>query len=62
MPGQGNLLNDQQIADVLTYVRSAWSNNADPVEAAAVKRVRAATKDRKKPWTTDELGFDDDNP
>ena len=34
-------LTDQQIADVLTYVRSNFGNKAGPVKAAEVKQVRA---------------------
>lgn len=37
-------LNDQQIADVLTYIRNSWSNKASAVTPAEVKAVRAKTK------------------
>ena len=37
-------LTDQQIADVLTYVRNSWSNKASQVTAAEVKAVRAKNK------------------
>ena len=37
-------LTDQQIADVLTYVRSNWTNKASAVTPAEVKAVRAKTK------------------
>lgn len=37
-------LTDQQIADVLTYVRSSWTNKAPAITAAEVKAVRAKTK------------------
>jgi putative membrane-bound dehydrogenase-like protein len=50
----GNLP-DQEIADVLTYVRQSWGNDAGPVNAATVKKVRAETK-RDTPWTSSELG------
>lgn len=33
-------LNDQQISDVLTYVRKSWGNSADAVEAETVATVR----------------------
>lgn len=36
-----NFLNDQQIADVLTYIRSSFGNKAEPVVADDVKKVRA---------------------
>lgn len=35
-------MDDQQVADVLTYVRSAWGNRGDAVTPAEVKQVRAA--------------------
>jgi mono/diheme cytochrome c family protein len=34
-------LSDQQIADVLTYVRQSWGNDAEAVEPREVARVRA---------------------
>jgi putative membrane-bound dehydrogenase-like protein len=53
MPPSG--LADAEIADVLSFVRHAWSNDAAPVAADEVKRVREATKDRRLPWTLEEL-------
>ncbi|MCC2545315.1 cytochrome c [Hymenobacter sp. BT175] len=37
-------LTDQQIADVLTYVRSSFGNKTSAVQAAEVKTIRAANK------------------
>jgi mono/diheme cytochrome c family protein len=37
-------LSDQQIADVLTYIRNSWSNKASAVTAAEVKAIRVKTK------------------
>ena len=37
-------LSDQQIADVLTYVRNNFGNKASAVTAAEVKAIRAKTK------------------
>jgi mono/diheme cytochrome c family protein len=37
-------LTDQQIADVLTYIRNSWTNKASAVTAAEVKLERAKTK------------------
>ena len=54
MPPMG--LDDQQLADVLTYVRSAFGNSAPAVTPAEVKAVREATKGRAAPWTAAELG------
>ena len=54
MPPMG--LDDQQLADVLTYVRSAFGNKAPAVTPAQVRAVREATKGRTAPWTAAELG------
>ncbi len=57
MPGQGMnpLLDDAKLADVLSYIRNAWGNEASVIEAAQVAAVREQTKDRKMPWTADTL-------
>jgi mono/diheme cytochrome c family protein len=39
-----NILKDQQIADVLTYVRNSFGNKASAVTASEVKAVRAKSK------------------
>ncbi|MDZ7799274.1 MAG: c-type cytochrome [Trueperaceae bacterium] len=41
MPSFAGTLTDQQIADVLSYVRSTWGNDAPPVSAELVAEVRA---------------------
>lgn len=51
----GKTLNDDQIAAVLTYVRNEWGNEAPPISAAFVAKVREETKDRNDPWTQKEL-------
>ena len=48
-------LTDEQIADVLTFVRGAYGQGAAAVSADDVKSVRAATAKRVTPWTADEL-------
>jgi mono/diheme cytochrome c family protein len=55
MPPIGSVLNDEQIAAVLTYIRREWGNGAAPVDSALVKSVRALTAARTKPWTDSEL-------
>lgn len=40
MPAQEAVLNDQQIADVLTYVRNSFGNKASGVSAGEVKVLR----------------------
>ena len=44
MPGLANLLKDEQIADVLTYVRNSFGNKASVVTAADVKQARGVKK------------------
>ena len=50
-------VNDQDIADVLTYVRQSFGNKGNPVSVDQVKAVRAATAGRTAMWTTAELGL-----
>ena len=54
MPPPGASLTDQDVADVLTYVRSAWGNEAAPVAVEAVTAIRT-TDPRSTPWTWAEL-------
>ena len=57
MPGLAGApgMDDEKIAGVLTYVRRAWGNSADPVAPALVATVRNETGARTLPWTEDEL-------
>ena len=55
MPPLGQVLTDDQIASVLTYVRRQWGNTGSPVESQAVKDTRAAVSARTRPWTNAEL-------
>lgn len=43
MPPYRNQLTDQEIADVLTFVRSTWGNQGDAVEAKEVHTLRDKT-------------------
>jgi len=60
-PGQvpmtpyAGMLNDNDMAAVLTYVRNAFGNKAPAVSPQKVKEVRAAIKDRTGFYTPDEL-------
>lgn len=51
----GGVLNDEQIANVLSYIRSDWGNTGPEVDPATVARIRGETADRKSPWTAPEL-------
>jgi mono/diheme cytochrome c family protein/glucose/arabinose dehydrogenase len=46
---------DSDIAAVLTYIRRAFGNTADPITPATVASTRAETSSRTKPWTEPEL-------
>lgn len=50
-----NQLSDQQIAGVLTYIRSEWGNNAPPITPEFVAKIRASTPPRTEAWTMAEL-------
>lgn len=55
MPAIGAALSDEELANLLTYVRQAWGNKAPPVTPAQVKAVKDKTADRSQPWTAQEL-------
>ena len=43
MPGFAPRLTDQQVADVVSFIRSSWGNQSATVTASAVSKVRAAS-------------------
>jgi mono/diheme cytochrome c family protein len=53
MPGHA-FLEDEDVAALLTYVRSAFGNAAEPVHEAEVRLVRSG-EDREAPWEAAEL-------
>jgi len=57
MPPQKDLLKDDDIAAVLTFVRGNkdWGNGSSAVTAEQVKSIRAKVADRSTPWSPDEL-------
>ena len=50
----GSALNDEEVANVLTYVRSSWGNTGDAVKPEEVKAVRDANQGHP-PWQAAEL-------
>lgn len=50
-----DLLNDRDMADVLTFVRNTWGNKASPINEDSVAKVRAASADRTTFWKPEEL-------
>lgn len=55
MPPQGAVLADQDIANVLTFVRNSWGNKGGLVTKEMVAKVRETEKARATPWTGPEL-------
>jgi len=57
MPGIGasDEFSDADIAQLLTFLRSAWKNKADKVTAADIQQVRKLYNGRQKPFTAGEL-------
>lgn len=49
------LLKDDEIADVLTYVRNEWGNSGPEVSEGQVKAVRDSIKDQTLPYQGAEL-------
>jgi putative membrane-bound dehydrogenase-like protein len=54
MPSMAGL-SDEQIADVLTFVRGEFGGKSSPVTSDQVKETRASTARRELPWTVEEL-------
>lgn len=50
-----DILKDDEMAAVLTFVRNTWGNKASPIDAKTVARVRADTTDRTIFWKPQEL-------
>ncbi|MBT7026740.1 MAG: cytochrome c, partial [Verrucomicrobia bacterium] len=59
MPAQGVALSNEDIANVLSYIRrnTDWgdAHNLPLVTSEQVKTVRETITDRSAPWTADEL-------
>lgn len=49
------LMNDEEVAAVLSYVRNSFGNKASPITPEKVKMVREKIKDKKGFYYTDEL-------
>ena len=55
MIGFENLLKDDEVAAVLTYVRQSFGNKAPPVKPASVAAVRRATSGKKDFYMIEDL-------
>lgn len=54
MPGHQSFT-DEQVANVLTYIRREWDHPYDPVSKGKVAAVRKATTGHERGWTAKEL-------
>lgn len=55
MAAMGAALPDDDLAAVLTYIRSAWGNKAEPVTGDDVKKIRASLGKAPAPMSADQL-------
>jgi mono/diheme cytochrome c family protein len=51
MPGFAWRLSDQQVAEVVNFIRSSWGNQAEPVDAGQVKALRSQPRPELKAAT-----------
>lgn len=57
MPGIGTNkdYSDEDIAQLLSFIRGSWNNKADKIKAGDITGMRHAQQDRQKSFTADEL-------
>lgn len=56
MPGFGSgQFTDKALQEVVSFIRAAWSNKADPVAIEDIYSIRKQYKGRKKPFAVEEL-------
>ena len=57
MPGIGHSdeISDEDIAQLLSFIRSSWQNNAGKIDVKDVVSVREKLKSRQKAFTVAEL-------
>ncbi|MNF02001.1 hypothetical protein D3C80_2010920 [compost metagenome] len=57
MPGiaHSDEISDDDVAQVLSFIRGSWQNNAAKVSVEEVTKVRSRFKGRDKPFTITEL-------
>ncbi|MEJ7741028.1 MAG: c-type cytochrome [Chitinophagaceae bacterium] len=57
MPGMGNNkdISDEDFAQLISFVRQSWSNNAEKINVGDITKIRDKYKARQKSFTMDEL-------
>ena len=57
MPAFRSSLNNDEIAAILTYIRSLSQNDVSKLTPEDIQNVRQSTSGHRKPWTSGELGL-----
>ena len=57
MPGldNNNAIDDQDLADIATYIRNEWQNSASPITPEMVSKIRRKTKTQTSPYTQESI-------
>ena len=55
MPAMGAAMSDEDLSDVLTYIRGSWGNHGSLVSADDVKAIRAKLGAHPQPLTSETL-------
>jgi mono/diheme cytochrome c family protein len=50
-----SVMDDEELASVLTYIRRAWGHTAAPVSPRTVGGLRHSSQGKTLPWTPEEL-------
>lgn len=48
-------ISDREIANVVTYVRQAWGNNAEEISEGEVASIRSESAEQQDQWTGDQI-------
>ncbi|MEX0599595.1 MAG: cytochrome c [Rhodothermales bacterium] len=51
MPPWGAFLDDEEMSQLVTFIRTSWDNDSEEITPEEVHKVREAVTDRKSPWT-----------
>ena len=55
MPAMGATLSSDDLAAVLTYIRTSWGNNAPAITPEQVNAIKQQVGNRSQPFTAEEL-------
>ena len=55
MPAFGRRLSDEEVAALLSYIRSSWGNETETIRPEEVAEIRRQHSGRARPWTAAQL-------